>query len=177
MVKRIHLMLADSAWFIPFLDGFCVVVLTFFTQYFGGFFRELLPEVLYLEKDSAATVLSSSFTSLMTMMTFSFSTILVVLTTYSSQFSPRTVNNFLTNAAAKHTFGLFIMTTVYGISNLFLIRTADDDAMLASGVSVLLVIGSIWAFVKFIQTISVSIQAERLLSALHREALSVIKGQ
>lgn len=177
MVKRIQLALADSAWFIPFLYGFGGVLLTLLTQYFGGFFREILPEVLYLEKDSAATVLSSSFTSLMTMMTFSFSTILVVLTTYSSQFSPRTVNNFLTNAAAKHTLGLFIMTTVYGISNLFLIRTADDDAVLASGVSVLLVIGSIWAFVKFIQTISVSIQAERLLSALHREALSVIKGQ
>ncbi|WP_300997578.1 DUF2254 domain-containing protein [Exiguobacterium sp.] len=151
--------------------------MTFLTQSFGGFFRELLPEAFYLEKDSAANVLSSSFTSLMTMMTFSFSTILVVLTTYSSQFSPRTVNNFLTNAAAKHTLGLFIMTTVYGISNLFLIRTADDDSVLASGVSVLLVIGSIWAFVKFIQTISVSIQAERLLSALHREALSVIKSQ
>lgn len=177
MLKRIQLMLADSAWFIPFLYGFGGVVLTFLTQYFGGFFREILPEVLYLEKDSAATVLSSSFTSLMTMMTFSFSTILVVLTTYSSQFSPRTVNNFLTNAAAKHTLGLFILTTVYGITNLFLIRTADDDAVLASGVSVLLVVGSIWAFVKFIQTISVSIQAERLLSALHREALSVIKSQ
>ncbi len=177
MLKRIHLMLSDSAWFVPFLYGFGGIVLTFLTQYFGGFFREILPEVLYLEKDSAANVLSSSFTSLMTMMTFSFSTILVVLTTYSSQFSPRTVNNFLTNAAAKHTLGLFIMTTVYGISNLFLIRTADDDAVLASGVSVLLVIGSIWAFVKFIQTISVSIQAERLLSALHREALAVIKSQ
>lgn len=84
MLKRIQLMLADSAWFIPFLYGFGGVMLTFLTQYFGGFFREILPEVLYLEKDSAATVLSSSFTSLMTMMTFSFSTILVVLTTYSS---------------------------------------------------------------------------------------------
>lgn len=170
-------MLADSAWFVPFLYGVGGIVLTFLTQYFGSFFRELLPEIVYLDKDSAATVLSSSFTSLMTMMTFSFSTILVVLTTYSSQFSPRTINNFLTNSASKHTLGLFIMTTVYGITNLFLIRTSDEDVVLASGVSVLLVVSSVWAFVKFIQTISVSIQAERLLSALHREALSVIETQ
>jgi len=177
MLKRLQLMLADSAWFVPFLYGVGGIALTFLTQYFGNFFRELLPEIVYLDKDSAATVLSSSFTSLMTMMTFSFSTILVVLTTYSSQFSPRTINNFLTNSASKHTLGLFIMTTVYGITNLFLIRTSDEDVVLASGVSVLLVVSSIWAFVKFIQTISVSIQAERLLSALHREALSVIETQ
>lgn len=177
MLKRLQLMLADSAWFVPFLYGVGGIVLTFLTQYFGSFFRELLPEIVYLDKDSAATVLSSSFTSLMTMMTFSFSTILVVLTTYSSQFSPRTINNFLTNSASKHTLGLFIMTTVYGITNLFLIRTSDEDVVLASGVSVLLVVSSVWAFVKFIQTISVSIQAERLLSALHREALSVIETQ
>ncbi|WP_214762143.1 DUF2254 domain-containing protein [Exiguobacterium sp. s146] len=177
MLKRLQLMLADSAWFLPFLYGVGGIVLTFLTQYFGSFFRELLPEIVYLDKDSAATVLSSSFTSLMTMMTFSFSTILVVLTTYSSQFSPRTINNFLTNSASKHTLGLFIMTTVYGITNLFLIRTSDEDVVLASGVSVLLVVSSVWAFVKFVQTISVSIQAERLLSALHREALSVIETQ
>lgn len=177
MFKRLQLMLADSAWFVPFLYGVGGIALTFLTQYFGSFFRQLLPEIVYLDKDSAATVLSSSFTSLMTMMTFSFSTILVVLTTYSSQFSPRTINNFLTNSASKHTLGLFIMTTVYGITNLFLIRTSDEDVVLASGVSVLLVVSSIWAFVKFIQTISVSIQAERLLSALHREALSVIETQ
>lgn len=177
MLKRIQLMLSDSAWFVPFLYGAGGIVLTFLTQYFGSFFRELLPEIIYLDQDSAASVLSSTFTSLMTMMTFSFSTILVVLTTYSSQFSPRTINNFLTNSASKHTLGFFILTTVYGITNLFLIRTSDEDAVLASGVSVLLVVGSIWAFVKFIQTISVSIQAERLLSALHREALSVIEQQ
>ncbi|TCI37503.1 DUF2254 domain-containing protein [Exiguobacterium sp. SH0S1] len=177
MLKRLQLTLSDSTWFVPFLYGTGGIVLTFLTQYFGSFFRELLPEIIYLDQDSAASVLSSSFTSLMTMMTFSFSTILVVLTTYSSQFSPRTINNFLTNSASKHTLGIFIMTTVYGITNLFLIRTSEEDAVLASGVSVVLVVSSIWAFVKFIQTISVSIQAERLLSSLHREALSVIEKQ
>ncbi|TCI26540.1 DUF2254 domain-containing protein [Exiguobacterium sp. SH3S2] len=177
MFKRLQLMLSDSTWFVPFLYGTGGIVLTFLTQYFGSFFRELLPKIIYLDQDSAASVLSSSFTSLMTMMTFSFSTILVVLTTYSSQFSPRTINNFLTNSASKHTLGIFIMTTVYGITNLFLIRTSEEDAVLASGVSVVLVVSSIWAFVKFIQTISVSIQAERLLSSLHREALSVIVKQ
>ncbi|EPE60925.1 hypothetical protein L479_02678 [Exiguobacterium sp. S17] len=177
MLKRLQLTLSDSTWFVPFLYGTGGIVLTFLTQYFGSFFRALLPEIIYLDPDSAASVLSSSFTSLMTMMTFSFSTILVVLTTYSSQFSPRTINNFLTNSASKHTLGIFIMTTVYGITNLFLIRTSEEDAVLASGVSVVLVVSSIWAFVKFIQTISVSIQAERLLSSLHREALSVIVKQ
>ncbi len=177
MVRRIRLLLDDSAWFVPFLYGTGGIVLTALTQVFGDFFRDLLPGFIYLDLDSAASVLSSTFTSLLTMMTFSFSTILVVLTTYSSQFSPRTINNFLTNTSAKHTLGLFIMTTVYGISNLFLVRTADEGVVLSSGISVLLVIGSIWAFVKFIQTISVSIQAERLLSALHKEALSVISEQ
>ncbi|MDX5981074.1 DUF2254 domain-containing protein [Exiguobacterium profundum] len=177
MVRRIRLLLDDSAWFVPFLYGMGGIILTAFTQVFGEFFRDLLPEFIYLDLDSAASVLSSTFTSLMTMMTFSFSTILVVLTTYSSQFSPRTINNFLTNTSAKHTLGLFIMTTVYGISNLFLVRTADEGVVLSSGISVLLVIGSIWAFVKFIQTVSVSIQAERLLSELHKEALSVISEQ
>ena len=96
MVRRIRLLLDDSAWFVPFLYGTGGIVLTALTQVFGDFFRDLLPGFIYLDLDSAASVLSSTFTSLMTMMTFSFSTILVVLTTYSSQFSPRTINNFLT---------------------------------------------------------------------------------
>jgi hypothetical protein len=58
----------------------------------------------------------------------------------------------LTNTSAKHTLGLFIMTTVYGNSNLFLVLTADEGVVLSSGISALLVVGSIWAFVKFIPT-------------------------
>ncbi|MDC0612557.1 DUF2254 domain-containing protein [Vibrio sp.] len=177
MIKRIRLLLVDSAWFVPFLYGVGGFVLTIFTHLTSIYFRHDLPHFIYIEKDSAASLLTASFTSLMTMMTFSFSTILMVLTTYSSQFSPRTINNFLTNSTAKHTLGLFILTTIYGISNLFLIRAEQESSVIASVVIVALVILSIWAFVKFIQTISVSIQAERLLSTLHREALSVIHEQ
>lgn len=177
MIKRLRLLLEDSAWFVPFLYGTGGIALTFITRSFGTPLRELLPGFIYLDIDAAVSILSSTFTSLMTMMTFSFSTILVVLTTYSSQFSPRTINNFLTNSSAKHTLGLFILTTVYGITNLFLVQTTDDGVVLAAGVSVFLVIASIWAFVQFVQTISVSVQAERLLSTLHREGLGVIHAQ
>lgn len=55
MLKRIQLKLEDSTWFVPFLYGVGGIALTFLTQYFGSFFRELLPEIIYLDKDSAAS--------------------------------------------------------------------------------------------------------------------------
>ena len=55
---------------------------------------DYIPKIFLTSVDLAKEILSTLTGSLLTITTFTFSTIMVVLTMYSSDFSPRVVNNF-----------------------------------------------------------------------------------
>lgn len=65
------------------------------TKYFS--ILNLIPDLFLTSIDLAIVILSTLSGALLTITTFTFSTIMVVLTMYSSNFSPRVVSNFLTD--------------------------------------------------------------------------------
>lgn len=56
---------------------------------------DFIPDLFLTRVELAKVILGTLSGSLLTITTFTFSTIMVVLTMYSSNFSPRVVNNFL----------------------------------------------------------------------------------
>lgn len=56
-----------------------------------------IPEIFLASIGLAKLILGTLTGSLLTITTFTFSTIMVVISMYSSNFSPRVVNNFLTD--------------------------------------------------------------------------------
>lgn len=69
---------------------------------------DYVPNIFLTSVELAKLILSTLAGSLLTITTFTFSTIMVVLTMYSSNFSPRVVNNFLTEKITMKVLGIFV---------------------------------------------------------------------
>jgi uncharacterized membrane protein len=110
------LMLRSHFWFIPALYGTFSIIAAGISVYIDSHSNyDLFPDLLLVNLSLAQTLLSTITSSLLTMTTISFSTIMVVLTTYLSQFSPRTMQDFLTDVHTQRILGVFIGGFVYSL--------------------------------------------------------------
>ncbi|MFP4199371.1 MAG: DUF2254 family protein, partial [Halanaerobium sp.] len=91
----------NKIYFIPSIYAISATLLSFlviFIEYrYSSQLVDVLPSYFFTSYDLSKTILSTIAGSLFAMITVSFSTIMVVLTMYSSQFSPRTMQDFLKN--------------------------------------------------------------------------------
>lgn len=133
--------------------------------------KEYIPEFLLTSVGLAKLILSTLSGSLLTITTFTFSTIMVVLTTYSSNYSPRVVNNFLTDQTTMKVLGIFIGGFTYSILALFFMRNAlSEFYVLSATIAVIYAIVCILYFVVFVYRVSSSIQASKLINQIFEEA-------
>lgn len=145
------------------------IVILVDAQVLGG--KEHIPSFLLTSVDLAKLILSTLAGSLLTITTFTFSTIMVVLTMYSSNFSPRVVNNFLTDKTTMKVLGIFIGGFTYSILVLFFMRNAFSDFLVLSAtIAVVYAIICILYFVVFVYRVSSSIQASKLINQIFDEA-------
>ncbi|MDN6631289.1 MAG: DUF2254 domain-containing protein, partial [Staphylococcus equorum] len=137
--------------------------------------KEFIPQFLLTSVNLAKLILSTLAGSLLTITTFTFSTIMVVLTTYSSNFSPRVVNNFLTDKTTIKVLGIFIGGFTYCILALFFMRQAlSEYLVLSATVAVIYAVLCIIYFVVFVFRVSSFIQASKLISQIYDEAYEAI---
>lgn len=176
-MKKLKVLSREINWWWPLLYGLIGIGLTGIVAWLDVYVSDWFPEEWQTTLGLAQTIHSSVFTGLLAMMTFTFSTILVVLTTYSSQFSPRTLPNFIENRQVQHIFGIFIGAVSYSMTMLFFLRPALKTSVVASTVAVLVVLISIVAFVAFIHIVSQSIRVTTLLDRLHEEGNELLKRQ
>ncbi len=135
-----------------------------------------IPSIFLTSVDLAKTILSTLAGALLTITTFTFSTIMVVLTTYSSDFSPRVVNNFLTDKVSMKVLGVFVGGFFYSIITLFFMKSSFSEYLVLSAtVGVLYAIFSIIYFVIFIYRVSSSIQATKLIKRVYDESNDIIE--
>lgn len=137
---------------------------------------EYIPELLLTSVDLAKEILSTLAGSLLTITTFTFSTIMVVLTMYSSNFSPRVVNNFLTDKITMKVLGIFVGGFFYCILALFFMRKSYSEYLVVSAtIAVIYAALCIIYFVIFVYNVSSSIQATKLIGRLYEESYEVIE--
>ncbi|WP_053073769.1 DUF2254 domain-containing protein [Bacillus sp. LL01] len=163
-------------WFVPSLYALASIILTAIVisidTVFADSVQEYLPKIFFTNVDLSTTILSSIATAILTMTTISFSTIMVVLTTYSSQFSPRTLQDFMTQKTTLRVLGVFVGSFIYSVlSLLFMKDWLDEQRVLASGVSVILAVICVGYFVFFIHHVARSIQVSKLIERLMKEGL------
>ncbi|WJY26907.1 MULTISPECIES: DUF2254 domain-containing protein [Sporosarcina] len=179
MVPRLILKLRSSIWFIPGLYavlasllalGMVLVDTTFNTQVKG-----FIPEYLRTSVDLAQTILGTISGALLTMTTITFSTIMVVLTMYSSQFSPRTLQNFLNAPSTQRVLGMFMGGFIYSIlSLLFMRKQSITHEVVSATVAVLLAVVCLAFFAYFIHKVGRAVQVSRLIRNLADDVLETI---
>ncbi|UAL47268.1 DUF2254 domain-containing protein [Sutcliffiella horikoshii] len=167
-------------WFVPSLYALASIILTAIVisvdTVFADSVQNYLPKMFFTNVDLSTTILSSIATAILTMTTISFSTIMVVLTTYSSQFSPRTLQDFMTEKTTLRVLGVFVGSFIYTVlSLLFMKDWLDEQRVLASGVGVILAVICVGYFVFFIHHVARSIQVSKLIERLMKEGLVTVK--
>ncbi|KIL49643.1 DUF2254 domain-containing protein [Jeotgalibacillus soli] len=179
MVKGWVLKLKDKVWLIPAIysllaaglaGGVAAVDIHWSSQ-----LESFLPPILLTSVPLAQTILVGLSASLLTMTTFTFSTIMVVLTTYSSQYSPRTVKNFITDQLTLRVLGVFMGGFIYPTLSLILMRESQpDEPVIAAAVGVVLATICLVYFAVFIHQVATSIQVSSLIEQLSNDADRVI---
>lgn len=137
---------------------------------------EYLPDVILTSVGLAKEILATLSGALLTMTTFTFSTIMIVLTTYSSDFTPRVVENFLTDESTTRVLGVFIGGFFYCITSLFFMRNSIKEYLIVSAtIAIIYSVVCIFYFISFVYSVSSSIQVSKLISRLYEEASEVIE--
>ncbi len=140
-------------------------------------FLEKIPTLFLADFDLAYTLLSTIATSILTMTSISFSSILVVMTTYVSQFSPRSLQNFITDHHTQRILGVFISGFVYSIVLLLLTKHSSAngmDVLISPVFAVLIAIVSVGFFVFFVHHVAKWIQVRNLIQNIYNDTLNVM---
>ncbi|WP_368646297.1 DUF2254 domain-containing protein [Alkalibacterium putridalgicola] len=167
--KRIWISLGGSILF-SFLLAVLVILLD--TRIIAAV--DYVPNWALTSVDLARAILSLLAGSLLTVATFTFSTMLTIITLYTSNFSPRATENFLLNRTSMQTLGIFLGGFIYSLASLFFMRSSEDEFLVVSAtVALVYAFGAVISFTRFIYTSSEYVQLEKLIHRLYKEASDV----
>ncbi len=136
-------------------------------------FMGFVPQLMVEDGDTALTVLSACLGGLISLMVFSFSMVMLLLSQASSNYSPRLLPGLISDKRHQIILGIFLATILYVIFTLFSIEPSEEKYTLP-GVSVLVgilfTILCLVSFIYFIHNISQSIQINNILDTIFVEA-------
>ena len=178
-MDRYWLKIKESIWFIPTLYSLFSVLLAIIFSTVDHVYDDLLllhvPHVLLTTVELAQTILGGLSAALLTMTTFTFSTIMVVLTTYSSQFSPRTLKNFVNDPMVWRVLGVFMGGFIYTtLSLLFMQESIAGESVISSLIGIIYAMVCLIFFALFIHHIAQNIQVNTLIHKLAIEGQNAV---
>lgn len=173
---KIHEKILYSFWFLPVLyiiGGILLAIVTVNIDllFSGKQLKVIGPNMLVPDTERTVKILSALITATLTMTTITFSTIMVVLTTFSKQFSSRTLQNFISDRKTQSVLAIFISGFVYDLIALWLLKAPDGKLLFFTPFfSVLIATLAAVAFVYFINHVAKWVQVNHLIHRLTREA-------
>jgi uncharacterized membrane protein len=179
MVQKLVTKIRSSIWFTPTVYSLIAIVISIYVGLLDrralGNIKDRIPHFMFTDFELAKQILSTIATALLTMITFTFSTMMIVLTMYSSQFSPRSLPNFLRDRKSTTVLGVFMGSFIYSIISLFfLTRDTEAEGMISAVIGIGLVFLCLAFFTFFIYHVTTSIQVESLIERLNKDALKTI---
>jgi len=179
MLEKLMYKIKSNIWLTPAVISTFSLVLAItvglLDSSYGIELSNYIPDIFLTSVGLSKTILSVIASALIGMTTFTFSITMVVLTTYSSQFSPRVVGNFLSDDETMKTLGIFMGGFLYSIMALSFMRNSLEDRLVVSAI-----IGTIFAvfclvnFLKYINHVGSYIQTNNLIQRLYDETVKEI---
>ncbi|WP_373894399.1 DUF2254 domain-containing protein [Virgibacillus sp. CBA3643] len=169
----------DSLWFLPLLYGICsiiaVSVITALDDWLVPQISDSIPNIFLTGQSVATEIYGSLITATLTMTTITFSTIMVVLTTYSSQFSPRALQDFMRSKITQHVLGVFTFGFIFVLINLWLLSENDQKELLSPFFTILIAITSLGFFILFIHYAAHWVQVNFLIGTIRNDTSKIIR--
>lgn len=160
--------------FYPTLFAFIGFNFAFLMSWLEGnnasnFLLEKTPQLMLEDGDTVLTIMSSCIGGIISMMVFSFSMVMLLLSQASSNFSPRLLPGLISDKKNQVILGFYLATIIYLIFILFSIEP-DDKKYALPGLSILigivLTLLCLSAFIYFIHNMSQSIQINNILDKI-----------
>ena len=164
--------------FYPTVLALFGIFFAFFLMYLEdlGISKYLLDKAPILVVDNgttAMTLLSAFISGLISVIVFSFSMVMLLLSQASSNYSPRLLPGLISDKKHQIILGIYLSTILYNIFILFSIQPTGDKYQIP-GFSVLVgIVGTvicIYAFIFFIHNISQSIQISNILKMIYTKS-------
>ncbi|HSJ38810.1 MAG TPA: DUF2254 domain-containing protein [Planococcus sp. (in: firmicutes)] len=170
-MKNFTFWIKEKLWVTPAIYSLFAVALSIIFFYVDLYLietiGEYIPSILLTNVDLAKTIMGSLSGALLTMTTFTFSTILVVLTMYSSQFSPRTLKNFVHDRLTWRVLGIFLGGFIYNtLSLLFMRAHLYSHDVISTFVGIMIAFLCLATFAYFIHHIASTVQVGKLIIEL-----------
>lgn len=171
----------SNFWIIPAVYGVCFFLLAILSMMLDRYIAEhtdlikYISPVFFTDKELAQTILSAISTSLLTMTTITFSSVLVVQTTFLAQFSPRTLQNFNAESKIQQVLGMFIGGYIYALVLLIQIRENElSNAFIVPSFAIAVAFVCVALFVFLIHHVTNWIKVGNLISNITKETLSAV---
>lgn len=180
-LKKWMYKIKSSIWLYPMIVGvlslcFAVVIYLVDAQS-TRLWIDHLPAVFKAKVTQARTIHTIAASAFITIMTFTFSTTMVVLTMYMSQLTPRVVENFLSHKNTMRSFAVFVGGFVFSMVSLLLASNFSDGKMVISALlSVIYIVIGLIFFIMFINNVARFIQTSNVIERLYNEAKDNIKN-
>ncbi|QOR34925.1 DUF2254 domain-containing protein [Clostridium sp. 'deep sea'] len=167
-------------YYIPVMYSIFSLLFSFIISYIDYVFIQQVtiefPVFFVTGIELGRTIFSTLIGALLTMITITFSTMLVVLTLYGSQLSPRAMQDFLEKKSTLQTLGYFSGVFIFSIVSLFFMKSSQVGALVLSpAIGVVAAVFCIFVFIYFINDVSKSIQVNLFIQALVDENLALIE--
>ncbi len=176
MIKKLYFEIRSKLYFLPVMYSLISIGLAAFVIYldyntapFDTFF------FIYTSRSLGSLILSTVVGSLLTMLTITFSIMMVVLTIYGSQLSPRSLQDFLEKKVTLRILGYFIGALIFSIISLFAVKTEQfNNYLLSPAIGVLSLIIAVIIFAYFVHYISKSVQITHYVHNLTEDIARMI---
>ncbi|MBK4736566.1 DUF2254 domain-containing protein [Noviherbaspirillum pedocola] len=173
--------LSASLWFLPSLmAGAAIVLAQLMVEMDRRGANAWLSQMSWIYgggAEGASAVLQTIAGSMINIAGVVFSLTLVALSLTSSQFGPRLLRNFMRDRSNQLVLGTFLATFLYCLVVLRTVRHEDYGAFtphLSVTVAVVFALASLWVLIYFIHHVSMSIQADEVISRAGTELQQVM---
>lgn len=182
-IKKLSFTFFSSIAFYPSIISLAMLLLAFLLLYLDakGVSYSLLEHIQFIitaNPETARTLLGTLASGMLSLMVFSFSMVMVVLTMASNNYTPRVLPELINTRSHQVILGIYLGTIGYLLIVLINVGSASYDfevPNLSVLFSIVLVFICFIAFVFFIHSISQNIQIANILAKLYNETRKSIR--
>ncbi|NVJ60972.1 MAG: DUF2254 domain-containing protein [Gammaproteobacteria bacterium] len=182
-IYKLYVKTVNSIAFYPSLIAFTYFLFAFAVmanEYHSALmhFKMTISKVLVHGEDNARLVLGTLVGSIISLMVFSFSMVMLVLSRSSSTLSPRVIPSLVSRKSHQWVLGNYLGTIIYSLIMVVNINSKQSPDQIPSlGILFAMIFGvyCLILFIYFIHSISKSIQTDSILDTIFEETKCKMK--
>ena len=167
----------SSLWFRPGLIALLAILLAIVAPYVD---QNTTLKFYAIGADNARAVLTTIAGSMLSVVTLTFSILMVALTLTSQQFSPRVLRSFTSDRTAQNILGVLIGAFLYSLLVLVTVINTSNTTFVPL-LSILIAIGfalvGIAAFIYFIDHIAKSIRVSYIIHTINHDTVALLHSR